>query len=335
MRHWFIRMIALVCIAAIAAGCVSFAAAEENRTAYNPVRLSSLRAYAKGKFDLTWDYMKYDTRSGLYADMLFGSMDVKDGSAYLLYDLGGKYHYLRATAGAKRNGNGINEKYKAIIRIYGDERLLFSDEEITSVSQPYEMTVDVSGVMDLKIEMYGAGNSGSNGIRAMLGNPVLLEDDPDFFLGAPDAPSAESYASAADLSAFSAYRKGRFDLAEDYNIQDSRGNQYDFALRGYMMQKDGTAYQVYDIGGNYQFFTATVAPALMRNTPQDGYTGLIRIYGDDRLLWSDERVNSLTRPYDITVYIGHVQDLKIEIYGNNGGSSDGVNPMLGSPKLLP
>ena len=334
MRKLPRKLFSILCVLSLLAGCVSLAAPEENRTEYNPVRLSSLKPYAKGQFDPDWDYMKHDTRGNLYADMLYSSMEPSDGSTYSLYDIGGKYHYFKATVGAKRNSNGIENKYTAIIRIYGDDRLLFSDENITSTSQSYDIELDIRNVLDLKIEMYGDGNMGSNGIRAMLGNPVLLLDDPGFFDGAPAAPAPESYDTATDLSTISPYQHGYCSLGEEYNIKDSRGNEYPFALRGYMKQEDGPAYEVYDIGGNYQFLTATVAPMYRSNGITEGYTGLIRIYGDGRLLWADEEINSATRPYEIIVYIGHVMDLKIEMYGNNGGYSDGVNPLLASPKLL-
>ena len=334
MRHFSRKLLSLLCVLALVFGCVSPGLADENRTDFNPIRLSTLSPYAKGQFQLYWVFMKHDTRDNLYADMLFSSMEPSDGSVYNLYDIGGKYHYLQATVGARRNSNGIREKYTAIVRIYGDDRLLFSDEHITSESKPYEINLDIKNVMDLKIEMYGDGNNGSNGIRAMLGNPVLLKDDPGFFDGAPDAPSPESYSTAKDLAEIPSYRHGEFGLGEETNIKDSRGNEYPFALRGYMLQDDGSAWQVYDIGGEYQFLTATVAPMYMSGGIKEGYTGLIRIYGDGRLLWSDEQIDSATRPYEITVYIGHVMDLKIEIYGNNGGYHDGVNPLLASPKLL-
>ena len=333
MRYLFRILLSLLCAVMIIAGGISLAAPQENHTDFNPVRLSSLNPYAKGKFELYWDFMKYDNRDNLYADMLYSSMEPSDGSTYSLYDIGGKYHYFRATVGAKYNSKGINSQYTAIIRIYGDDRLLFSDENITSTSRSYEIELDVQHVMDLKIEMYGDGNVGVNGIRAMLGNPVLLLDDPGFFDGAPDAPSPEAFRSAVDLSSIPAYQHGRFSLGEETNVKDCRGNEYPFALRGYMLQDDGSAYQVYDIGGNYQFFTATVAPMYRNNGITEGYTGLIRIYGDGRLLWSDEQIDSTTRPYEITVYVGHVMDLKIEMYGSEG-SSKGVNPLLGNPKLL-
>ena len=335
MKRFWLKIFSLLFVLVLLSGCGSPASADENRTDFNPVRLASLERYANGKFDLTFSYMEFDTRSNRYADVLYGSMDESDGSAYQIYDIGGKYHYFKATAAVMQGKYDIGEKYSGIIRIYGDSRLLWSDEKIKASSRPEEIQLDIRNVMDLKIEIYGQGNKGVNGVKAMLGNPVLLMDDPGFFAGAPQSPSPQAYAQAAGLETFTAYASGRTALGEDSSVRDVRGNEYAFALRGYMSPKDGTAYQIYDIGGRYQFFTAAVAPKYSKNGISEGIAGIIRIYGDGRLLWSDEEITSMTRPYEIAVYIGGVTDLKIEMYGWGNGGSHGISPILGDPKLLP
>ena len=335
MKHFLRKLFPVLCVLALAAGCVFQAAAEENRTDFNPVRLLSLERYANGKFDLTVAYMVHDTRSNRYADALYGAMDESDGSAYQVYDIGGRYHYFKATAAVMGSNYEIGENYSGIIRIYGDNRLLWSDENLKASGRPEEIQLDIRNVLDLKIEMYGQGNRGVNGVKVMLGNPLLLEDDPGFFAGAPAGPSEQAYAQATGLDTLSAYARGRTALGEDRSVRDVRGNEYAFALRGFMSPKDGTAFQVYDIGGSYQYFSATVAPQYSRNGIAEGIAGIIRIYGDGRLLWSDEEITSMTRPYEIAVYIGGVTDLKIEMYGWANSGSNGITTLLGNPVLLP
>ena len=335
MKHFWRKLFALLCIMTLCMGNVSLAEPKENRTNFNPVRLSSLERYANGRTDLTYTWMEYDTRSNRYADAVYGSMNISDGTAYEVYDIGGKYHFFTATVAVMHNNYDIGEQYSGIIRIYGDNKLLWSDENITVYTKPYEIQVDIHNVQDLKIEMYGQGNKGVNGLKPMLGNPLLLQEDLDFFKEAPEKPSEEAYARAVNLETCYAYAHGRTAPGEEYSVKDVRGNEYVFALRGYMSPKDGSAYQIYDIGGNYQFLTATIAPMYSKNGIAEDIAGIIRIYGNGRLLWSDEEITSMTRPYDIVIYIGNVTDLKIEMYGWGNGGSHGISTLLGNPKLLP
>ena len=59
------------------------------------------------------------------------------------------------------------------IKITADGRVLFSDGSISTQTQPYKIDLDLTGVKDLKIEMYAA--EGLWGIDVMLGDPVLLK----------------------------------------------------------------------------------------------------------------------------------------------------------------
>ena len=62
-----------------------------------------------------------------------------------------------------------------MIRIYGDGKLLFSDEQIERDTKPYNIQINILGVTDLKIDI-----SGGSGVEAyygytMLADPILSE----------------------------------------------------------------------------------------------------------------------------------------------------------------
>ena len=60
------------------------------------------------------------------------------------------------------------------IRIYGDGRLLFERSNITSNTKPYNIELNISGVTDLKLEMYGQSSElGWSSINAVLVNILL------------------------------------------------------------------------------------------------------------------------------------------------------------------
>ena len=59
----------------------------------------------------------------------------------------------------------------AKVKIYGDDKLLFS-KTISSDMKPFDIELDITGVVDLKIEMMGSFN-GWDGMYAAIGNVML------------------------------------------------------------------------------------------------------------------------------------------------------------------
>lgn len=71
------------------------------------------------------------------------------------YDIGGRYSLLSGTvAVTKADQNNYNGK-SGYIRIYGDGNLLWEDADLNIATKPYAMSVDISGVTDLRVEMRG------------------------------------------------------------------------------------------------------------------------------------------------------------------------------------
>ena len=150
-----------------------FLALEDKIKEYVPVLMADMEPYAESGSISTGE--KTDTMGNTYTYAFKGSRDIRDSDAYVIYDIAGKYNYLNGTVAVckKSGGNSIDKKFVGHIRIYGDDRLLWSDDNITAITKPYDIQVDVKNVVDLKIEMYGAGNLGNSGISVLFGNPTL------------------------------------------------------------------------------------------------------------------------------------------------------------------
>ena len=143
---------------------------EDKIKEYVPVSMSDMEPYAESGISTGENI---DTMGNTYVYAFKGYRDMKDGEAYAIYDISGQYNYFNATVAVRKKSNGIDKKFIGHIRIYGDDRLLWSDDNITSITKPYDIQVDIKNVEDLKIEMYGAGNLGMSGISVLLGNPTL------------------------------------------------------------------------------------------------------------------------------------------------------------------
>ena len=140
------------------------------------VDLLSLNAYFEGS--VAYEYGVTDTMGNKYETALMGyraPKDVRDWNAqcFCIWDIGGEYRTLTATGFIRAADKGAT--YEGSYKIYGDGRLLYSQSGLGCMTKPYPVSVDISGVTDLKIEMYGDGNGGVglSGIRSALGNVTL------------------------------------------------------------------------------------------------------------------------------------------------------------------
>jgi hypothetical protein len=92
-----------------------------------------------------------------------------EGSYNCTYNLKGAYKKLTATYGVC-SANASNDA-TAYIKIYGDDKLLYTSEGIRWDSLPKSLDVDVSGVQMLKIEFVSADLDRN----VFIGNPELYK----------------------------------------------------------------------------------------------------------------------------------------------------------------
>ena len=132
---------------------------------YIPVDLASIVPYYEGYIDV-FTQGATDTLGNHYYTGIRGYMSPSDSNCYNIWDIGGKYDVLTATGIILESDKGSS--YEGSYRIYGDGRLLYERTHIGSQTKPYNIEVDITGVTDLKIEMFGEGNITMLGIDSVL-----------------------------------------------------------------------------------------------------------------------------------------------------------------------
>lgn len=110
-------------------------------------------------------------------------------------------------------------------------------------------------------------------------------------------------------------------LKVNKNYKDNMGNVYEKTFR---VVSKTDIYNVYDISKNYSVLSGVVA--IPEESIGGNGTGFIKIYGDGVLLWEDTNIIATTKPYEMSVNISGVTDLKIQI--SRGGDYNGVHVLF-------
>lgn len=152
--------------------------AEKDRYAtYAPIDLTNLTPFAESGSVYTFTDGAKDTMGNHYNSGFYGSFTRSgwdshpDGECSLTWDIGGEYNKLTATGIVLDSSKGSSSV--ASFKIWGDGILLYEKDNITSDTKPYQIEIDITGVTDLKLEMYGQGNMYSGGMRSVLVNVML------------------------------------------------------------------------------------------------------------------------------------------------------------------
>lgn len=140
------------------------------------VEMRTLTPFLQGTFGLGYEETAEDNFGGRWGFSYEGYMDIEDGGAWEVFYLGDdNFQTLTATVAVQMPWSSIGESRVGVIRIYGDDKLLFADTNITARCRPYPIEVNIAGIEELKIECYGDGNMGNTGIHVLLCEPMLIE----------------------------------------------------------------------------------------------------------------------------------------------------------------
>lgn len=134
--------------------------------------------------------------------------------------------------------------------------------------------------------------------------------------------------SLADMSPYYIGQEGH--IVDERGEEDTLGNVYSYCLESASWENHHDTSWTYDIGGTYKYLTATIA---VEKSAGSEYHGAIRIYGDGKLLYSNEKIERDTKPYNIQIDISGVTDLKIDIDGAGGADAWYGYTMLADPVL--
>lgn len=137
-----------------------------------PVSIFDLKPYVTDKTALSIKQGSdtEDNMGNIYNKAFHGFMSENQGQTY---DISKKYNVLNGVVGRFSSSGNVSSSVKGYIKIYGDGRLLWSDTKIVASTKPYKISVDITGITDLKIEMGGEGNMGWSGIHTMFADVTL------------------------------------------------------------------------------------------------------------------------------------------------------------------
>lgn len=115
-----------------------------------------------------------DTKGNWHATGLCGNKNNSVGEQYCIYNIEGKYSNL--TAVGIVGDNYRHATGKASYKIYGDGKLLWENNNVTSKMEPQLIDVPLTEVSKLKIEMYGQVTPDRSGIDSILCDIKLHKD---------------------------------------------------------------------------------------------------------------------------------------------------------------
>ena len=131
-----------------------------------------LKPYFQGSIN-SFNTTENDINGNMYSTGLYGYMDRGDDDfqCYWKWRIDGEYTLLTATVFVR--AEDIGAWHVGAVLIYGDDNLLFELDNIDSTTRAVPISVDISGVYDLKVEIFGDGNMYNYGIMPHLGDIYL------------------------------------------------------------------------------------------------------------------------------------------------------------------
>ena len=117
-----------------------------------------------------------DIFGNVYTTGFQGHLSSCDGEAYVIYRLNGEYSqfvFTLAIDSADCGNQGEGSMF-----VYADDELVFERNRITSDTETETITINISGVKDLRIEIYGQTTpevsiTGFSSVWPMMADPIL------------------------------------------------------------------------------------------------------------------------------------------------------------------
>ena len=124
----------------------------------------------------------------------------------------------------------------------------------------------------------------------------------------PDAEETSEQTKWIYLTDLTAY--SGFPFSKSSNTKDIFGNEYNCSLQGY--RDDDSA--IWRLNYEYTTLVCTIGvPSICRGANTDWYSGSLRIYCDDVIVYEKSCIDSLTESEIVTIDVSNTKDLKIQI----------------------
>lgn len=237
-----------------------------------------------------------------YANGIGGN---EQGENWQEYKLAGKYKELVGRV-------VLNYDYRSrtsddvLIKIYGDDSLLYISPVISAGQEPIDFSIDVANVDILKVSIVGEnlirlvdcilydtmGNGGQNYENSTLDKASVYLKDMDYLT------SSNEFGSG-----FKFYE----------TVKDNLGLMYGNGIGGSGQEEN---WQEYKLAGQYKEFIGRIVLNYERRS-QTNDDVLVKIYGDDSLLYISPIINAGREPIDFIIDVSNVDKLKVSIVGEH------------------
>ncbi len=192
------------------------------------------------------------------------------------------------------------------IKIYGDDMLLYMSPIMTAGQEPVDFVVDIADVDVLKVSIGGeymvrlvdcelfdtSGNKGKEYQKYEPDTDKVYLKNLDYFSSSNPSGSGFNYYDS---------------------VKDNLGITYGNGIGGV---DQGENWQEYKLAGKYEEFQARVVLNYdYRSQVSDDV--VVKIYGDDKLLYMSPVITAGQEPVDINLDIANVDILRVSIEGKN------------------
>lgn len=251
------------------AGIVDEAEREPENTS---ISLGELEPYSQSGLVTTTSELKIDNYQKVHAEQGTVWCPIGDDSPQIEYYLGEEYDTLTGTLyvpyESRKTGNFEDYHEVSYIRIYGDEKLLYTGPSLSGKDKPVDFSVNVSGVEFLTIYMGGWFSESGRGLPKKY--PVMCAGDLILSTGGNEQVSAEDL-PICYLSEMEAYDWSSLDYQHD-----GFGNSYPYVGKapymGVIACSWASGYVEYYIGDkDCEYLTGTVYVPKCSMKPKDNY----------------------------------------------------------------
>lgn len=248
-----------------------------------------------------------DNLSNIYKNG-FGGSDSHTENVEI-YSINQKYQSFRGTVVLNYDYRASNTE-NAYVKIYGDDVVLWISPLITAGQAPvsFELNEEIISVETLKITIYG-----SDEIRLVDCALYVDAADPTETTCTPYAPKWGDTVSLAELNTYNASNSSGNSFEYTEVFTDNLGIQYSSAFKGIHSYEEN--WETYYVNQSFAEFKGYVALDYNDRSTTKEY--IVKIYGDDTLLFTSNVFTAGTEPQLFSIPVLNYKKITVVLPGSS------------------
>lgn len=220
-----------------------------------------------------------------------------------IYSLNQQYQSFRGTVVLDYNCRASNTE-DTYVKIYGDDVALWVSPLITAGQDPvsFELSEEISNVKTLKITIYG-----SDEIRLVDCALYVNADTPTKTTCVPYNPEWDDIVPLTNLETYCASDSSGSSFAHPETFVDNIGTQYSNALVG--TYSYGENWETYYLNQFFAEFKGYIALDYNDRSTTDEF--IVKIYGDDSLLFTSDVFTAGTEPQPFSLSVSNFKKITV------------------------